>query len=135
MLISSVRHFPVYKLDTKDDLNQFRDSFQEILTFDRGYNEIPSFNEAVSEYDDSFFAEHSLILAYVTAGSGSLRFDIRDVCRDDSSLCLNVVQTNHPEAGTADMAGWLVMAEVLDKELESVTDYDAVFVTETNQLP
>ena len=135
LLISSVRHFPVYKLDTKDDLNQFRDSFQEILTFDRGYNEIPSFNEAVSEYDDSFFAEHSLILAYVTAGSGSLRFDIRDVCRDDSSLCLNVVQTNHPEAGTADMAGWLVMAEVLDKELESVTDYDAVSVTETNQLP
>ena len=33
------------------------------------------------------------------------------------------------------MAGWLVMAEVLDKGLESVTDYDAVFVTETNQLP
>ena len=135
LLISSVRHLPVYKLDTKDDLDKFRDSFQDILTFGQRYNEIPSFNEAVSEYDDSYFANHSLILAYVTAGSGSLRFDIRDVCHDDSSICLNVMQTNHQEVGTDDMAGWLVMAEVWDKALENITEYDAVLVTETNSVP
>ena len=135
LIISSVRHFPVYKLDTKDDLDKFRDSFKDILTLDQRYNEIPSFNEAVSEYDDSFFAEHSLILAYVTAGSGSLRFDIRDVSRDGSSICLNVMQTNHPEVGTDDMAGWVVMSEVLDKALENITEYDAVLVPETNSVP
>ncbi len=134
-VISSVPHFPVYKLDTKEELDLFREKYRDILTFDRGYSEVPSFNEAVSDYDDSFFAGHSLILAYVTAGSGSLRFEIREVCRDDSSLCVNVVRTNNPEVGTADMAGWLVMAEVLDKELESIADYDAILVTETDKLP
>ena len=117
LAISSVRHCPVYKLDTKEDLELFRERFQNILTLDQGYNEAPSFNEAVSGYDDSFFAGHSLILAYVTAGSGSFRFGVRDIYCDGSSLCLNIVQTNHPEVGTDDMAGWLVIAEALDKEL------------------
>lgn len=132
---SSVRHFPIYKIDTKGDLELFKNQFEDILTFDHGYNEVPSFNDAVSEYDDSFFAENSLILAYVTAGSGSLRFGIRDIYIDGASLCVNVVQTNNPEVGTTDMAGWLVMAEVSDRELENISDYDARMVAETVAMP
>ncbi len=135
LVLSSALHFPVYKLDTKEDLELFREEFKDILTFDYGYNEILSFNEAVSYYDSSFFAEHSLILAYITASSGSFRFDIQDVIRNDSSLCVNVVQTNHPEDFTDDMTGWLIIAEVLDKELKGITDYDAILVTEANELP
>ena len=135
MSISSVRHLPVFRFDTKEDLELFREQFGDILTFDHGYDEVPSFNEVVSEYDDAFFAEHTVILAYVTAGSGSLRFGIRDVGREGNTLCLNVMQTNHPEVGTDDMAGWFMIAEVLDKELERVTDYDAKMVTEAFELP
>ncbi len=135
MVISSVRHLPVFKFDTKEDLDLFREQFEDVLTFDHGYDEVPSFDEIVSEYDDAFFAEHTVILAYVTAGSGSLRFGIRDVFCEGNTLCLNVMQTNHPESGTDDMASWFMMAEVLDKELESITAYDAVLVTETNILP
>ena len=128
--INTVWHLPVFKFDTKEDLDLFREQFEGILTFDQGYNEVPSFNEVVSEYDDVFFAEHTVILAYVTAGSGSLRFGIRDVYREGNTLCLNVIQTNHPESGTGDMAGWFMIAEVLDKELESITAYDAKMVNE-----
>ena len=133
--INSEWHLPVFKFDTKEDLDLFRDQFEDILTFEQGYDEVPAFNEVVSEYDDAFFAEHTVILAYVTAGSGSLRFGIRDVYREGNTLCLNVVQTNHPEVGTSDMAGWFVIVEVLDKDLESITDYDAKMVTETFELP
>ena len=123
--IGSARHLPVYKFDTKEDLAHFREAFRDILTLDRGYNEVPSFNEAVSGYDDAFFADHTVILAYVTAGSGSLRFAVRDVSRDGSALCLNVVQTNHPEAVTDDMAGWFVMAEIPDADIRGIADFDA----------
>lgn len=78
------------------------------------------------EYDDSFFAEHTVLLAYVTAGSGSFRYGIRDVFRDDAALCLNVIQTNHPEAGTDDMAGWFMIAEVLDSDIANITEFDAI---------
>ena len=133
--INTVWHLPVFKFDTKEDLELFREHFEDILTFDHGYNEVPSFNEVMSKYDDAFFAEHTVILAYVTAGSGSLRFGIRDVYREGNTLCLNVMQTNHPESGTDDMAGWFMIAEVLDKELESITAYDAQMVTEAFELP
>ena len=133
--INTVWHLPVFKFDTKEDLDLFRDQFEDILTFDHGYNEVPSLNEVISKYDDAFFAEHTVILAYVTAGSGSLRFGIRDVYREGNTLCLNVMQTNHPESGTDDMAGWFMIAEVLDKELDTITDYDAKMVTEAFELP
>ncbi len=61
----------------------------------------------------------------LTAGSGSLRFGIRDVSVTDSTVCLNVAQTNYPEVGTDDMAGWLVMAEIPDADLEGITEFDA----------
>ncbi len=128
MSISSVRHLPVYKLDTAEDLQRFKETFKDILTFDHGYNEVPSFNEVSAGYDEEFFAAHTVILAYVASGSGSFRYGVREVAMDGSALCLNVVQTNHPEVGTDDMAGWLVMAEVPDKEIETVTHFDAQMV-------
>ena len=42
------------------------------------------------------------------------------------------MQANHPEVGTADMAGWFVMAEVWDKDLEGIAEYDAVFINDTD---
>lgn len=126
LAINSVRHLPVYQFDTKEDLDLFKEKFKGILTFDRGYDEVSSFDEVTREYDDGFFAEHTVLLAYVTAGSGSFRYGIRDVFRDDAALCLNVVQTNHPEAGTDDMAGWFMIAEVLDSDIANITEFDAI---------
>jgi len=40
------------------------------------------------------------------------------------------VQTNRPEAGTADMAGWFMIAEVLDADIANITEFDAVFVSD-----
>lgn len=129
------RHLPVYRIDTEGDLDLFREKFGDVLTLDQGYGEVPSFNDAVCVYDESFFARRSLILAYVAASSGSLRFDVRDVIRDGSSLCLYAVQTNDPEVCTADMAGWFVMAEVRDEDLENVADYDARLAAGSDELP
>ena len=128
MAISSVRHLPVYKLDTKDDLDQFREKYRDVFPFEQGYDEVPSFNEATAGYDDNFFAEHTVILAYVTANSGSLRFGIRDIYQDDSLFCLNVMQMNDPEVGTTDMAGWFMFAEIPDADLEGIADFDAKIV-------
>ena len=128
LTISSVRHLPVYKLDTKEDIDQFKEKYRDVLTFDQGYDEVPSFNEATAGYDDTFFAEHTVVLAYVTANSGSLRFGIRDIYQDDSLFCLNVMQMNDPEVGTTDMAGWFMFAEIPDADLEGIADFDAKIV-------
>ena len=85
MYISSVRHLPVYKLDTEEDLQRFKETFKDILTLDYGYNEVPSFNEVTAGYDEEFFAKHTVILAYVTSGSGW-----RKICSFCSAVCITM---------------------------------------------
>ena len=128
MIISSVPHLPVYKFDTPEDLERFKETFRDILTLDHGYDEVPSFNDITALYDDSFFADHTLVLAYVTAPSGSFRYAIQDISYGGSTFCLDVVQTNDPETHTDDMAGWFVMAEVLDSDIADYIIFDAQLV-------
>lgn len=128
MTISSVLHLPVYKFDTPEDLERFKETFRDILTLDHGYDEVPSFNDITALYDDSFFADHTLVLAYVTAPSGSFRYAIQDISYGGSTFCLDVVQTNDPETHTDDMAGWFVMAEVLDSDIADYILFDARLV-------
>ena len=128
MLISSVRHLPVYKLDTKEDLDRFIESYKDTLTLDQGYDEVPSFDTVTASYDESFFADHTVVIAYVAASSGSYRFELQEIEINGSELCLNVIQTNHPEVGTADMAGWFVIAELVNADLADITEFDAKLV-------
>ena len=128
MIISSARHLPVYKLDTKEDLERFIESYKDTLTLDQGYDEVPSFDAVTASYDDSFFADHTVVIAYVAANSGSFRYAIRDISYGGSTFCLNVVQTNDPEVYTDDMAGWFVIAEVLDSDITGYTEFDAQLV-------
>ncbi|MBR4703725.1 MAG: hypothetical protein IKO91_07755 [Oscillospiraceae bacterium] len=125
MAISSVHHIPVFRLDTLAELDAFKADFREVLTLDRGHDEAPSFLEAVVEYDEAFFADHSLVLAYVASGSGSFRYGLYDVACDGDSFCMYVEQTNDPETYTSDMAGWLVLVEAPDEALEGCESFDA----------
>lgn len=125
MAISSVQHLPIYKFDTKEALEQFKNAFSEELCFDSGYDEVLSFNDATAGYDDAFFAENTLFLVYVTANSGSLRFAVADVFCDGDAYCIHVTQTNSPECVTEDMAGWFLTVAEPDSEVAHCTQFDA----------
>ena len=129
MAISSYRHLPVYKFSTKEDVEKFKEMFHEVFSLDQRHDEVPSFSEVADAYNDDFFTEYSVVMAYVAASSGSFRFDIESVSVEDMSLCLNVYQTNAPEVYTADMAGWFVITE-LDKDIvDRCNAFDAKLVT------
>jgi len=128
LAISSARHLPVYRFKTTDDLAKFKESVSDTLSLDQSYNEVPSFDEVTLGYDDAFFEDHTVILAYVTAGSGSYRFEIQEIEVNGPELCLNVIQTNHPEVVTSDMAGWFVIAELANTGLTGITEYDAKLI-------
>lgn len=66
--------------------------------------------EALKEaYDEEFFRTRRLLCVVVESGSGSNRYEIADVFRDGVRVSMYV-----PEIGTADMAAWLLTAEVDD---------------------
>ncbi len=125
MTISGEYHFPIYKFDSVQDLEQFKQAFGGVLTMDYGYDENPSFNEAITKYDEAFFKDNTLMLVYVTAGSGSLRFGVDSVFCDGTTFCIDVKQTNNPEVCTDDMAGWFITVAVADSVIANCTEFDA----------
>ena len=58
-------------------------------------------------YAEDYFAHHSLLLVWVTEGSGSIRHEILTLT--DSTVTIRRIV---PEVGTCDMAAWLLVAEV-----------------------
>ncbi len=125
MIVSSVQHLPVFRLSSPAELESFEDAYRDTLTRDRGHDEAPSFREAAAGYDEAFFADHSLMLAYVSAASGSYRYALYDAACEGGTFCMYVTRTNDPETYTSDMAGWLVLAEVPDSALEGCGSFDA----------
>ena len=125
MVISSVQHLPIYKFNTLKELEQFKLAFGEVLTMDRGYDEVPSFNDITTNYDETFFDENTLLLVYVGANSGTYRFGVSSVFCAENSFCIHIEQTNNPEVVTDDMAGWFITVAVPDSMVENCTEFDA----------
>ena len=128
MVLSSAQHLPVFMFETKGELDHFKALFQNIMTFDQCYNEVPSFNEVTAGYDESFFTENTLVVAYVTASSGSFRYDVKNISLVDSDLCVDVAKVKDPEVYTADMAGWLVIVELNKEVVKRCASFDAKIV-------
>lgn len=126
MIFSNIQHLPIYKFESKAELDTFRARFADTLCFDRGHDEAPSFDEiAAATYTDEFFSDHSLILVYVQASSGSFRYGVREVVCENGAFTVAVEQLNFPEAYTDDMAGWFILVEPEKAALADCTEFDA----------
>ena len=122
-------HYPVFRCETKAELEEFKALYEQIVLQLYPENlEPPQPVDQVGEYEEGFFAGRFLLIAYVVSGSGSLRYGVRDVTVEGGQLCMNVIQTNDPAARTCDMAAWLVIAELPKSMLEGVTGFDARLV-------
>ncbi|MBR2387144.1 MAG: hypothetical protein IKB02_00085 [Clostridia bacterium] len=106
---SKVRHLPIFKFDTLAEFEGFEGAV----------------NENTAKYDEAFFEDNSLLLVYVAASSGSYRYDLHSVYRNENALCVHIEQTNSPEIATDDMAGWFITVAVPDTFLEGCTVFDA----------
>lgn len=125
MQISFARHLPIYRFDTAADLDSFKKSFSGILTMNHDFDEAPSFEYITAAYDDGFFSKNSLLLVYVSAGSGSYRFGVSDVYCDVQSLCVYIEQLNNPEVVDCMMSGWFAVVEIDKEEIADCTGFDA----------
>ncbi len=126
MYESKSLHLPIYKFDDRSALDGFRKNFDEDLTFDSGYDEILSFDEIAAGYDEKYFEDNSLLVCYVSSSSGSNRYGVKEIYNDGTYFRITVTQTNSPEVGTCDMAGWLVWLEVSKSDIQTVREFDCI---------
>lgn len=122
---SNIRHLPIYKFDTLQDLEQFKQDFGDTFTMDRGYDEVPSFQDATAKYDSAFFDENSLLLVYVSANNSTHRFNMHSVGYDAYHFYVHIVETTNAEIVDDAMAGWFVTVAVKDTLMENGLKFDA----------
>ena len=124
-------HLPIFKLDTIGDLDRFKKAYGDVLTMDRGYNDVESLEKKLSQaqWDDAgFYAQNTLLIVYVPANSGSYRFGNNGISIFDGALCVFVEQKNAPEIVTDDMAGWFILVGIPDKDARECFSFDAILV-------
>ena len=124
LAISSVRHLPIHKFDTLNDLEQFKKAFSDTFSMDSGYDEVPSFNENIAKYDEAFFKENTLMLIYVSANNCTHRFAVQDVfC--DKAFSVEIKETTNAQTVDTAMAGWFITVAVPDSEISDCVEFDA----------
>jgi len=128
----SVKHLPIFKIENKTELDNFKENFDDVLSFDFDGGEVPSFEDSTASYDDAFFNENTLMLCYLDSSSGSYRFGVKEVYCDGEAFCVYVEQTNNPEVFTCDMSGWLVTVNVKKSDIADCTSFDAQLETVSN---
>ena len=127
LMLSSVRHLPVFAVGSAAELDELKARLGEFLQFDFGYDEAPSFNEITESWDEDFFADKALVFAWVESGSGSYRFGFTGAERADGVFRIYADRINDPEVGTDDMAGWFVGVEVPKAALADCMEFDAMY--------
>lgn len=95
-------------IDSVDALNGYLARFGS-MAWDENDNPIPNAAlETLREtYTEEFFLNSRLVCAVVESGSGSNRYEIAGLAHNSV-----IIRMQAPEIGTADMAAWLLVAEV-----------------------
>lgn len=122
---SSALHLPIYKIDSKEALNDFTGTYGKFLSLNQGYEGVPSFNGIAQRYDEAFFSENTLILVYVQSSSGSNRYGVDSIYCASNYFCVHVKRTNDPLMHTDDLAGWFLMISVPDSMISCIRTFDA----------
>ena len=68
--------------------------------------------EALAGYDAEYFENHALLIVVETYSSGSMQVELEDIRVSGDTAVMSLKRTMDGEVGTADMATWLLWAEV-----------------------
>lgn len=122
-------HFPIFKIDTFEEFEIFKETYSNILSFDQGYDTVLSFYEAMgkAQFDrEIYYEEHSLLIIYIPANSGSSRYAIDEIKTKDTSMHIHIEQTTEEPELTDNMAGWFICVKVNKDKISNYTSFDAI---------
>ncbi len=75
--VSSVQHLPVFRFETAEELEEFKERFGDYFAMEHSLDErFPSFADITSKIDETYFESRTVFVVYVPSGSGSYRFGV-----------------------------------------------------------
>lgn len=121
MSVSSIQHLPIYKFDTAEELQKFKNDFSDIFDFSQGGDGQSSFDRAVNYHK---FETSSLFVIYVTAPSLSYEFSVDSVYNINGEFIAHIQRTA-PEAGDTAMSGQFITLSINKADIANCTSFDA----------
>lgn len=118
-------HHSVAAFETAEGFEKFVKATADDFQFGSTWDELPSFGQSSSKYNESFFKENVLYLIYVSDGTTSVRFEVDMVARQGKSMII-LIDKLVPEVGDTAMGGWLIAVEVSRNDLGDTNFADAL---------
>ena len=128
--ISSIQHLPIYKFESRKEVENFLIQSKEKIAIDQGWNEIPSVNTVLAQYDEAFFEENVLFAVFVHCSNCTYRFKIDSVYNDGKQFIIHVKQANNPREVETIEAGWMLTYTAKKDDVKSCVKFDAQLSSE-----
>lgn len=120
-------HLPVYKMDTLEEFEQFKSDYSDVFTMNQGRDRYLSFDDTVARVQwntEAFYKDYTMLAVYIPAMDGTLRFHVADVQTRNGVFDIYVGQ-GHADLVSDEMAGWLILMEVKDEEMQEYKHFNA----------
>ena len=127
MAISSIEGCPLFRIDTMDDLEDFRSMIGKVADTSIDSEGMQSFDEAVEGYDEEFFAKNSLLLAYVSTSNEKFDVVLEETAVKETYFYMFVERTGEQNAYSDHYWPGLIIKEVVDQDLTNVRSYVAQY--------
>lgn len=121
MALSSIQHLPIYKIESAEELEDFKNKFSDIFDFSKSGNGQSSFDRAVKYHK---FDISTLFVIYVTAPSLSYEFGVDSVYNVNGEFIAHISRTA-PETGDTAMMGQFITLSVNKSDIAGCTSFDA----------
>jgi beta-lactamase regulating signal transducer with metallopeptidase domain len=128
---------PVVKLDSKEDFDSFYTEMSAFYDFTRDYEEYSAFEKQAKQYDESFFKDNSLFIAYMAETSSSNRHEVEEVWIEKNVLEIRILQIA-PESSDTALSGWFIAVAIPKADIAGCSAYDAYICATadpTNTIP
>lgn len=113
----SAQSLPIYKFDSLDDYQGFRQTVYSVKE--------PTLDYALANCDKDYFDNHTLLLVYVPTGNRTDCYGVDYLECNGSMLRVHLQETTGEASKTDGKMGWFVLVAVADSMVEKCTAFDA----------
>ena len=130
--LSHKRSFPMYRFDTKEELDTFIQKYSDGMSLDKGGNGYPSFTELTSEeagYDSKFFEKNSILAVYDFIDYLDYKDYLSGQGINDQGVYQLTISVKGPwplDESRHTQAAFFILYDVADEELAKASSLDAV---------
>ncbi len=127
LCFSSIQ-FPIQRVDSTDELENFKYKYKDEFELERNYyDSAPDFATVVKKYDDLYFEKNTLFIIYVSTDEMNNDRYVKEVYNDGKTFRVTIGSELDIGTGDSALSGYLLMVEVTKQSVEECENFYASY--------